>query len=337
MTRSARHSTPGTVRRCFHRNRPAAMLLVINCLAIGTPAAHLRAIQARPQRSEERDDPPPKQELREYSPGVRIDWKEQLIELDATVCLREGVLELLACSPQTREHESILAVHARPMHIYQAMGLIGLEPGSPARYDSKRGRWVEASGESLRLEVRYHRASVEKTVPVERWLFDSKRRRLPERLDWVFAGSRNLGDGRFGADVDGTIVTVVDFDTALIALASVHSSENQLLWLAANTPAIPPVGTPCTLLIRAAGPGAIKVEVTAEGSLRLDGKAIRSAEVAQMYQDRARSKELASGDVRVVLQAAPVVSAAAIESVLKSLVRAGVDRASIEVGQDAPD
>ncbi|UCE61208.1 MAG: hypothetical protein JSU63_05560, partial [Phycisphaerales bacterium] len=62
---------------------------------------------------------------RQFAPGVKIDWQRRVVEVDASVVLREGPLELLACSPQTREHESILAVRARPLHIYQAMGLIG--------------------------------------------------------------------------------------------------------------------------------------------------------------------------------------------------------------------
>ena len=245
------------------------MLLVVNCLALVGVVDPLPATHARPERNPNPDtklnpdpDPTPTLKLRQYAPGVRIDWQQRAVEVEATICLRQGVLELLACSPQTREHESILAVRARPIRIHQAMGLIGLKPGSPARYDSKRGRWVEASGEALRLEVRYRTKDTIKTVPIEQWLFDTKGRRSPKPLNWVFAGSRNLGNGRFGADVDGTIAAVVDFDTALIALSSLHSSDNQFLWLTANTRAIPPVGTPCTLLIRAAGSTPIEVEVT---------------------------------------------------------------------------
>ncbi len=50
---------------------------------------------------------------------------------------------------------------------------------------------------------------------------DSKERRPLESLDWVFAGSSTLSDGRFGADSDGTVVCVVDFENALITLPAI--------------------------------------------------------------------------------------------------------------------
>ena len=90
----------------------------------------------------------------QFGPGVRIDWQKRVVELDAEVVLRQGSLELLACSPQTREHESILRVHAKPLHVYQAMGLIGLTPGSPMKFDEKSKQWRRPTGDSLRLSVR---------------------------------------------------------------------------------------------------------------------------------------------------------------------------------------
>ncbi len=216
--------------------------------------------------------PNPKSEIRkprDYAPGVRIDWGRQVVEVDAVVVLREGPLELLACSPNTREHESILVVQARPIHIYQAMGLIGLQPGSPVRYDPNTSRSYAPTGESLDLRVRYRQRSIEKTVKAEQWLLDNERGQLPKSVEWVFAGSRTLDDGRFGADQDGTVVCVVDFATALITVGSLHTADNEFLWLSANTTVIPPIGTHCTLLIRSATERtfAIVLDVAADGTL----------------------------------------------------------------------
>ena len=57
--------------------------------------------------------------IKEFVHGGRIDWTNRRGEVDSRVVLRKGPLELLACSPQTREHESILVVNARPLHIFQ--------------------------------------------------------------------------------------------------------------------------------------------------------------------------------------------------------------------------
>jgi hypothetical protein len=65
-------------------------------------------------------------------PGLVVDTKAREVRLEAEVCLQQGSLELLACSPGTREHESILVVKAKPSHIVFALALVGLPPGSPA-------------------------------------------------------------------------------------------------------------------------------------------------------------------------------------------------------------
>ena len=53
-------------------------------------------------------------------------------DVEATVCLREGTLELVACTRDSKEHESIVAIAARPMHVHAALLLLGAEPGNPA-------------------------------------------------------------------------------------------------------------------------------------------------------------------------------------------------------------
>ncbi len=264
-----------------------------------------------------------------FAPGVRIDWGQRIIEVDAEIVLRKGPLELLACSPHTREHESILVVRARPMHIFQAMGLIGLEPGSPARYDDKQDRLLAPGGEPLEIKVRYREGKAERTVPARKWLLDVQRRRPPVRINWVFSGSRTFEKGRFGADIDGTVVCVVDFDTALITVNALHSADNELLWLEANTEAIPPLGTDCTLLIRSATRRAIEVRLAPDGTLRRDDIPVSAPDLARTVR---REKD-DDADITVLLRVVPGVPTDRIQSVVDSLVRAGIDRAWIKIEQ----
>ena len=187
--------------------------------------------------------------LREYVPGLKIDWTNRHIEIDSEVVLRKGPLELLACSPKTREHESILVVRPRPLHIFQALGLIGLTPGAPVRYDEAKERWLPPDGEQVGIRIRYRDDRGEREVAAAEWLRTTKDKKVPSDMTWVFAGSGKLEDGRFLADLDGTVICVVDFDSALVAVGSLHTADNELLWLEANTDAIPAAGTPCTIVI----------------------------------------------------------------------------------------
>lgn len=38
-------------------------------------------------------------------PGVKINVKELSVDVEATVCLRNGLRELIACTKDTKEHE----------------------------------------------------------------------------------------------------------------------------------------------------------------------------------------------------------------------------------------
>ncbi len=214
-----------------------------------------------------------------------LDWDDRAVRVSATVVLREGPLELFACSPQTREHESILAVQGRPLHLFQAMGLIGLESGSPPSYIEKRDQWQQAHGEPLDLHVEYRDGGKMRTVKPSEWTIEKKTGKPPEKLEWVFAGSVVREKGHFGADSDGTVVCVVDFDSALIALSTRHSADDAELWLAANPETIPPLGTACTLIIRSAYHPKLEIDISDDGRLRFAGEEISVEQIGRMLTE----------------------------------------------------
>lgn len=229
---------------------------------------------------------PTESQPREFAPGVRIYWKARAVEVDAKIALRSGPLELFACSPQTREYESLLVVQARPMHIYQAMGLLGLEPGHPPRFDAKANRSVPAAGVPLSLAVRFGTGAKARFVDPSALMRATGKKPLSKNaLRWVFSGSRTFENGRFGADVDGTVACVVDFDTALITVDALHSADNDKLWLEANTPEIPPIGTSCQLLIMSKRSSEITVKVSSGGRLSVDGRSVKPADVVKLYRE----------------------------------------------------
>lgn len=228
---------------------------------------------------------------KEYADGVRIDWQRRFVELDARVVLREGPLELLACSPITREHESILTVRARPRDVFHALGLLGVEPGSPPVFDPRAERTLPARGESLDIRIRCDAPGHEKPVAATRWLKDNQTGKALDAILWVFSGSRSTAEGRFLADMEGTVICVVDFDTAVISPATSHTSDNNALWLSANTEAIPPVGTACILSIQSLERSEThQVELDDRGRTTFEGRVLEPAEIARMIVQRAEAR-----------------------------------------------
>ena len=78
-------------------------------------------------------------------PGLVINFQKRCVDIEATICLDEGMLELIACVKGSKEHESIVAIEARPMHIHTALLLLGANNGTPAMSrpaDEQKTRWI---------------------------------------------------------------------------------------------------------------------------------------------------------------------------------------------------
>lgn len=69
--------------------------------------------------------------------SVLLDRENGKLLLKTKVVLREGVLEMLICKSQTKEHESILAIDAEAYLIHAGLLLLGAQPGTPASYDTE--------------------------------------------------------------------------------------------------------------------------------------------------------------------------------------------------------
>lgn len=192
--------------------------------------------------------------LVDFAPGLRIDYRVPQVEVDCEVILREGDLELFAYAraPVPKEHETILRTSVPAEKIFQALGLIGLQPGKTLKYFHETKTLRPASGDKVDILVRYSSEDGQKAVSACDWMYDVDRKQPMARTHWLFTGSERMEDGTFAANYEGTIVTVVDFPSSLLSLPTSHSDSDDQLWLKANTAAIPAVGTRVVMLLRPA-------------------------------------------------------------------------------------
>jgi len=193
-------------------------------------------------------------------PGMRADLQKRYIDLEATVILREGDwLELLACSPGTREHESILTVAARPSHIHLALITLGLEPGAPFRNELVDGRFVpvQPHGPKVAVSIVQHQDGQEREVPANEWIYDRATQQPLKGRYWMFTGSELFEhEGRtiFMADANGTVLSLVHFGDDLLARDTELTSDTDGQILTARTEAIPEVGTQVRIRLRPVEP-----------------------------------------------------------------------------------
>ncbi len=112
---------------------------------------------------------------------VRIDLKAKRLLVKSQVVMREGLLEMLVCLKQTKEHESLLSVDAKAQVIHAGLVALGAEVGSPAKfvpeYKSATGQQIDIFFTWTDAEGKLHRDAA------QTWVRHATRRYFVEKLD----------------------------------------------------------------------------------------------------------------------------------------------------------
>jgi len=203
-------------------------------------------------------------------PGIAINLEERCVDVEASVCLPHGMLELVACTKGTKEHESIVATEAKPRHIHAALLLLGAKPGSPATRQplgDQAERWIDVPPHGGPVDVFLVLSGKEGKMaehPISDFIAPSSRRsddsaaadqkaRFPTHT-FLFAGSVLSGDGpgprRYESDQSGHVISLSTFGDELLCLPAIHSQDNDALMWQVNATNLPAVGSKVTLRLR---------------------------------------------------------------------------------------
>ena len=216
-----------------------------------------------------------------FQRGVWIDWTRHEVQVETRVVLRAGALEFLACWPG-KEHESIVRCEASAVHVYMALGLVGLLPGHPPEPDPETDAYGPPTGDLIDISFRWEEDGRSRTLDAWQWLREIEYERTPLARPWIFAGSQRLSDGSLSVDKTGVGVALVDFPDSLVCVTRRYSSRNSELWAEANTPVIPPEGTPVRMVLRAATARHPRVMLDFRGVAWVDGRYCSAADLADL-------------------------------------------------------
>ena len=221
-------------------------------------------------------------------PYVHVDVRKKQIRVDCQALNVDIPLEFFCVTAGGNEHESVLRTPARPSHIHLALLMLGLQPGEPVKYSEAAQRWFPPHGPPLHISVEYQRDGRTVSMPANKLMRSVKTRQAMPPLTWIFAGSRILDDGTYGADPTGYVVSICNFDLCLIDVPALVSSANETLEWERNPDTVPPTGTAVTMIIEPAGekdePATAPVEtaqaaplttvlkVSADNKIDLDGR-----------------------------------------------------------------
>ena len=207
-------------------------------------------------------------------PGLVIDFQKRCVDLEGAICLEEGTLELIACTKGSKEHESIVVIKARPMHVHAALLLLGANPGNPAMrkpIDEKETRWIDIQpkgdpvgvylvfkdlkGEMVERPISDFVAPAEKN-PDEKVGADDDAAAEDIKFPhtFLFAGSllRSNGPGprTYLSDLSGNVITIATFGDGLLCLPGIHGHQNGSLMWQVDPTELPKAGTKVTLRLR---------------------------------------------------------------------------------------
>lgn len=215
-------------------------------------------------------------------PHVKIDRVAKRVEIDGLVPIDchnpetpRVFLEVLVCTPDSKEHETLVMTKARAQQVHAALLAIGLTPGAPGRVEwvDRKPAMIAPTGAALKVRFRVEGTNDE--IDPLAWVTLLRRGEAPRPLTtrtdgspgadvgrFVFAGSRTRSmvdpqTGRerefYAADVDGTVVGLTTFGTETVAWSQVFSPESAVQepeWIA-NVAAVPKVGTKVTVVLTA--------------------------------------------------------------------------------------
>ncbi len=201
----------------------------------------------------------------ELGRGLKLNRADRVVSVQAWVCLDQGWLEQVMCSPGTREHECLLVSNVQASHIHAALLLISLEPGQPGRWVQEGDLVVldEPQGAAVDISIRYVDSRTQKFIeaPVAEWIADvGTHEQFPDST-FVFGGSimiegedADQSGSNYMADHTGSLIGLVTFGDELLGARqvipdseSVHAQE----WVVRKGH-VPPLGTMVEVLLKPA-------------------------------------------------------------------------------------
>lgn len=225
------------------------------------PEAPLQPAQRPPE-----PPPPPKTEpvagLREVFPFVRVDVAKRIVEFDGTVPIDchdartpRVYLEVTVCTPDTKEHETLVVTKARPSHIHAALLAAGFKSGAPGswQWDGKKLTSIPPTGDAVVVKFAYRDATGQEIeAPATSWVVNADtgaRFGTGATAGFVFAGSgfvKRQGREMYDADGSGLLIGLTTFGSESIAWREVISPESDAAlpeWIA-DPKVVPAFGTP---------------------------------------------------------------------------------------------
>jgi hypothetical protein len=182
---------------------------------------------------------------------VWVDPTEKAVIIDGQISLREGMLEMFACTKNTKEHESVVSANTKAYIVHAALLSLGAEAGQTAQWVPE---YKPPTGTEIEITVFWlDEHGQEQTARAQEWVKDIRTGKAMTH-PWVFAGSRFWTDAETGKKYyqaeGGDFICVSNFSTAMLDIPIESSQSNAELAFEAFADRIPPLGAPVRLILK---------------------------------------------------------------------------------------
>lgn len=197
--------------------------------------------------------------LKMVSPGVfelgkvRLEKKQRTVSFPAFLNMNQGPLEYLLVTSYGKKHESLLSTEVEPLQIHVAMLLLGIKASDTNQLSTAPPSQIKSpsekviSGDPVSVEISWMVLGKEVRFPARELLINLENKGTTEKAPWVYNGS-SVWDGKFLAQRDGSIVSLVNDLTALVNNTG-QGHDNDNVWIPA-TNGLPSLNTPVSVTIR---------------------------------------------------------------------------------------
>ena len=188
--------------------------------------------------------------------GVRWSSAERKLEVSGWVNMQTGLVEVFACAPQGKTHESVVVLDCVPSGLHAGLLALGARSGTPVEMGTD-GKYTQPTGDRIEVFVRWTDAQgAEHVARAEDWIWNETEKRAMQPSSWIFAGSfvQPSSDpsarATFAADYIKSLVTTYHDATSILENPYPEGDDDTVYY--ANEKAVPPVGTPITAIFQRA-------------------------------------------------------------------------------------
>lgn len=219
----------------------------------------------------------------------------------------KGAVEYMACGSTGKVYESIITTEASAKDIYEAIEILGVEPGTSHYFDHEKEKDISPTGTTFLISVEWKEDGKTKRVRADQLIYNFKEDKPLPPIAWIYSGSREVPD--LDSDDEDAMMPYAFMSNHIVALFQTDGTalfQNPLIeslkenLYKKNDDIMPALGTPINLILEVNRK--MQMHVLISGKVQGVGFRNFTQRNARQLGINGYAKNLANGKVEVVAE-----------------------------------